>query len=1037
MIKKQYKTIFACILSGFFLMNSSLLVYAGESNTNEVQQSATKTVSGVVKDQNGEPLIGATITVKGTSKAVVTDIDGNFSISCSNSDVLAITYLGFTAQEIAVGNKTNMPIVLVEDSKVLDELIVIGYGTTTRKSVVGAVDQVKSKILEDRPAANMTQALQGASPSLVIQQTSMDPNNNNLNINIRGLSTMNNNAPLIVIDGLVSDDASLNKLNPNDIENVSILKDAGTAAIYGSRSSNGVILVTTKTGKKNQRPMVRLNGQIGAQDPKILFRPVTGYQNATLKNLSLTNTGQAPQYSPSQIQDLYAHQNEEYWYYDKILQTGLQQQYNVNVSGGSDNTTYMFSAGYFDQQSNYVGPDFGITRYNVRSNITSEYGRFKLTSILGYTRDDGRKSVDGNAIINSSRIPPYYWNKLQDENGRYLVNDLLTDQNPLAGLEKSGSELGNNDYINVNLALEVKIIDGLKLKGVLGADIFDYHRFIRRIKVPMYKEGAQDPIAYMNPTGGTEDYNENKRLMNYQLLADYQKTFNKDHNLSVLLGASNESYTFKSNELKYGATDPLGLSVDPLKVTGTSSLGRQKTSITSLFGRVGYNFKDRYYAELSFREDGSSIFAEDNRWGFFPSGTLGWRISEEKFMDSYREKVGDLKIRSSYGVLGNQRVPLYQTFTTYESFPNSYAFNNIPVVGSGYKYGNVDMKWETSHSFNVGVDANFLKGALTATLDYFHKTTKDILLDPEVPTVFGGGLQNYNMGEMKNQGWEINLNYHLDTKEFKHSFTANLGDSWNKVTKFTGFEEIIPTDEVSRLIRVGLPYSVYYGYKRDGYFTSMDEIASSALPVGIAASDLRPGDAKYNDRNGDGVIDSKDRYVLGNAFPRYTFGFTYDVSWKNFDFSMFWQGVGKRDMMVRGELVEPFHSSYSYVIYQHQLDYWTPTNTDATWPRLAAIGSTSNRNNYGMGSTVNILDGKYARLKNIQIGYTLPKELVHKMGLGSVRAYINGQNLLTFSKNSWIDPESSEFNSNMSGGANSARNYPSLRYYGFGFDIEF
>lgn len=1037
MIKKQYKTIFTCILSGFLLLNSPINIYASENNLNEAQQSTTKTVSGTVKDQSGEPLTGATVVVKGTTKGVTADIDGNFSIACSDKDYLVVSYMGFISQEVLVGNKTNLNIVLSEDSKILDEIIVIGYGTTTRKSVVGAVDQVKSKILEDRPTSNMSQALQGASPSLVIQQKSMDPNDNSMNINIRGLSTMNNNAPLIVIDGLVSDDASLNKLNPNDIENVSVLKDAGTAAIYGSRSSNGVILITTKTGKKNQRPTVRLNGQVGAQDPKILFRPVTGYQNATLKNLSLTNTGQAPQYSPQQIQDLYAHQSEEYWYYDKIIKTALQQAYNVSVSGGNDNTTYIFSGGYFDQESNYKGPGYGITRYNLRSNITTEYGRFKLTSILGYTRDDSKKSVDGNAIVNSSRIPTYYWNRLQDDNGRYLVNDLLTDQNPLAGLKEAGSEKGNTDYINVNLGLEIKIIDGLKLKGVLGADIFDYHRFIRRKTIPMYMADSEDPIAYMNPNGGTEDYNENKRLMNYQLLADYQKTFNDKHNLSVLFGASNESYTFKSNEIKHQKTNDLGVSIDSEKITGSTSLGREKRSITSVLGRLSYNFMDRYYAEFSFREDGSSMFAKDNRWGFFPSGSLGWRISEEKFMDAYKSTVGDLKVRSSYGILGNQRVSSYQTVTTYDNYQNTYVFNDKPVVGAGFNYGNVDMKWETSHNFNIGFDASFLKGALSTTFDYFHKTTKDILLNPEIPTVFGGGLKNYNMGEMKNQGWEAVVSYRLDTKEFKHSFSANIGDSWNKVTKFIGNEQISTSDEISRLIRVGLPYNVYYGYKVDRYFTSMDEISSSPLPVGVSASDLRPGDVKYVDRNGDGVIDAKDRYVLGNAFPRYTFGFTYDLTWKSFDFSMFLQGVGKRNMMVRGELIEPYHSNYSYTIYQHQLDYWTPTNTSAEWPRLSAIGSTSNKNNYGMGSEVNLVDAKYLRLKNIQIGYTLPSSLTRKIGLEKVRTYINGQNLLTFSKNSWIDPESSEFNANMSGSANSARNYPTLRYYGFGFDIQF
>lgn len=1039
MIKRKYKKNFVSLIVSLFFIGIPCIINAQTGNTNEHQQSSDKiTVKGVVKDEAGEPLVGVSVVIKGTTSGTLTDIDGNFSISCGRNNVLQISYIGFLTQEITVGNSTNFNITLKEDSKILDEVIVIGYGTTTRKSAIGAVDQVKSKIIEERPVANVTQALQGASPSLTIQQRSMDPNDNTININIRGLSTMNNNSPLIVIDGLVSDDSSLNKLNPSDIENVSVLKDAGTAAIYGSRSANGVILVTTKSGKKNQRPVVRLGMQLGVQDPEILFRPVQGYQNAILKNLSLTNVGQSAMYSPAEIRDLYDHRSEESWNYDKIIQSAMQQSYNMSVSGGNENTTYMFSGGYFDQQSNFVG-NYGKQRYNLRSNLSTEVGRFKISSILSYTRDDGKKTVDSNAIINSSRIPSYYWTKMQADNGKYLVNSLLTDQNPLAGLKEGGYEKGNTDYVNANINLEVKIIDGLKLRGVVGADIYAYHRFIRKKQVNLYNdENNTTPDMIMNAERNTEDYNENKRLMNYQLLADYQKTFNDSHNLSLLFGATNESYTFKSNEVKFINTDPiLGIPTEAPKSGSTSLEGRRKESITSILGRASYNYMDRYYAELSFREDGSSKFAKANRWGFFPSMSLGWRISDEGFMDFYKDKIGDFKIRGSYGILGNQNIDPYQTLVTYSVYSNTYAFNNETVGGAGYKFGNEDLKWEKSKTFNIGADFTFLKGALSGTFDYFHKTTSDILLAPQTPTVFGTTLSAENIGEMKNHGWEVTLNYHLKTGEFTHDFMGNIGDTQNKVTKLVGGREIAQANEYFILKEVGLPFRSYYGYKTDGYFQTMEEIQTSALPSGISASDLRPGDVKYVDRNNDGVIDEKDRFVLGNGFPRYTFGFSYNLEWKGLDFGFFLQGVGKRDMMVRGELVEPFHSNYSYAIYKHQLDFWTPTNTDATYPRLAAIGSVSNQNNYGMGSEVNLFDGKYLRMKNIQVGYTIPKSLTNKLMLQKVRVYANAQNLFTLSKNSWIDPESSEFNSNMGGDANSARNYPSIRYFGFGLDIEF
>lgn len=1001
-----------------------------------------ETVTGRVTDENSEALPGVSVRLKGTTVATSTDVQGRFRITVSGQNpVLVFTFIGYGSKEIAVSGQSSVSVQLQPEQKALEEVVVVGYGTTTRKKLTAAVDQIGASQIEERPVANVTQALQGAAPSLNIQQRSMNPNDNTMNINIRGLSTMNSNAPLIVIDGLVSESGSLNKLNPSDIQSVSVLKDAGSAAIYGSRSANGVILVTTKRGVKNQRPVFRVGAQVGAQDPKVLFSPVAGYQNATLKNLALTNNGSAPEFTPEQIRDLYDHRDEEKWNYDQILRTALQQSYNASVSGGSENTTYLFSGAFYDQESNFVGDGYGISRFNLRSNIATEYGPFKFTSILAYARNNAKATTAANAIINSSRIPPYYYYNMQAENGKYLVNNALTDQNPLAELREGGYQTNDNDYININLSAEAKIIDGLKFKGVFGADIYSDHRYIRRKQVPLYSGAdAETPLVYVNATRITEDFNEKAYLLNYQLLLDYDKTFG-NHHVTGLFGATNESYTRRRNELKFRYTDPiLGTPTTGSEViiaeSYNSPSATTETSINSLLGRLGYSFADKYLTEFSFRYDGSSKFAKNNRWGFFPSVSAGWRMSEESFLESYRNHVGDLKLRGTYGVLGNQDIDPYQYLTIYKSVNNSYGFNNTSVAGAAFTYGNENLQWETTHTFDLGIDASFLHNALDVSFDYFYKRTKDILITPEIPSVFGTTLSKTNAGEMKNQGWELTVNYRLKTGAFNHSISGNIGDTWNRVLKFTGDEQISTSDNISKIIRVGLPFNAYYGYKMAGYFQSMEEIETSALPVGISASDLFPGDVKYVDRNGDGVIDSKDRFVLGNAFPRYTFGFTYDLSYKGFDFNMFWQGVGKRDMMVRGELVEPFHQNYSYVIYKHQLDFWTPVNTDATWPRLTAAGSASSQNNFQTGSDLYRFDGRYLRLKNIQLGYTIPAGLTRKVGVQRIRAYVNAQNLLTLSANSWIDPESSEFDSNMSGLANSARNYPTLKYFGFGFDIE-
>lgn len=1044
LIKKQKKGLLGKWLIYFFVSCSFILTSGNISAQRQSNEKVIK-VTGTVLDPAGESMIGVNISQKGTTNGTVTDANGKFSLSAPVGATLVINYLGFAPEEIIVRNEKALAITLKEDVQKLEEVVVVGYGTRQRKSITGSVDQVGSEVFESRPVTNAMQALQGASANLIIQQKNMNPNDNNMSINIRGVSTMGNNDPLIVIDGLISSTGTLNNLNPNDIENVSVLKDAGSAAIYGSRSANGVILVTTKKGTKSNKPTVQFNGMVGYEDPDILYQPVEGWQNAMYRNEANMNIGSAPSFTPEQIRDLYDHRGEEYWYLNEIMKKGLQQNYNLNVSGGSENTTYMVSAGYFNQESNFDG-SFGVERYNFRSNLTTEYGRFKLTSLMAYTRKNERTVAGGtgNIIINSSRIPSYYYYQFQKD-GKYLINDVVGDDNPLAKLKEGGYEKKDEDNFVGSLNLDFKIIDGLKATGLVGLDLTQHHRFRRDTKVPLYSSAdLTNPVLYMNSNTFTEDYDSKKHTLSTQFLLDFNRTFNSIHNVTGLLGVSNESYTFKASRIAWEYTDEdLGLPTTDESIQNkdnkNSNGDTDQTSITSLFGRFGYNYMDKYYGDVSFRYDGSSKFAKDSRWGFFPSFSAAWRLSEESFMESYKEKVGDLKLRTSYGVLGNQNVDNYSYQTVYQMYTNSYVFGNQTVPGTGYTYGNSLLTWEKSANFNIGVDATFLKGNLYVSLDYFDKKTWNILLSPEVSSVFGSSAAKENAGEMKNRGWEATINYKLNSGDFRHNFNLNISDSKNKVTDFGGKERIDQNDQLYKLIREGEALGSYFGYKTDGLFQSYDEIANSSLPVGAS---VQPGDVKYVDQNHDEVIDEKDRVVLGNAFPRYTFGFTYSVAYKGFDFNILLQGVGKRSMYVRGELIEPFHSNYSYCIYQHQLDFWTPTNPDAQWPRLVAPGSPSSSNNWSKaGTDLYLLDAAYLRVKNIQLGYTLPRQLTSKFGVQKLRVSVNAQNPLTFTKNSFIDPESSEFGNNMGGiggvGANSARNYPTLVYYGFGLDLEF
>ncbi|MCH5598934.1 SusC/RagA family TonB-linked outer membrane protein [Niabella ginsengisoli] len=1005
------------------------------------QQQSEITANGSVMNDKGEPLNGVSVSVKGTNKATSTNSDGVFSIKCNAGDTLLFSYVGFVDIEVAANAASPHNIIMQTDTKLMGEVVVIGYGTTTRKNVIGAIDQITSKAIENRPVANLTQALQGASPNLIIQQRSMNPNDNTLNINIRGIKTTTNNTPLVIIDGVISDVGNMNKLNPNDVANISVLKDAGSAAIYGSRSASGVILITTKQGAKNSKPKVRVGGSVGVQTPDILYQPLDGWQNATMLNVALANGGKTPAFTPAQIQDL-KDQGDAEWMMDYIFKDALQQSYDVSISGGSANTTYMVSGGYYDQKSNFIGPGYGIKRYNLRSKLTTEFKRLKVNVILGYARNDikGDEANGGFKIADASRTPKYYYNAPKTADGRYIISSIGV--NAAAPLELGGYNRHNNDWLNINTSFDFKITNDLKARALFGADITNNWRFIRRLEFPLYNSPEDtEPARFENTNRETENYALKGAFINAQFLLDYNKQLGK-HTIAALAGVSQEVLTNRGIDVKTSFTDPdLGIPISDgdeetiFNNSRTEVNGTLKRVIQSGFGRLNYNYDDRYYAEFTIRADGSSRFPANNRWGTFPSVSLGWRLSEESFLESYSQNIGDLKLRGSWGILGNQEIADFQYFTTYTVYTNAAGFNNNGVSGTGFQGASPDLRWEKVNTSNIGLDMTFLKNALSVNLDYFYQKTNDILRRLVVPSVYGTQPGDMNIGTMENRGWEATINYRLRTSAFNHAFSFNIGNTQNKVVDL-GFEEIITSDNIGYITRAGLPIGAYYGLKTDGFFQSYTDIENAAIPIGVTP---QPGDVKFVDRNDDGVIDDRDRYCLGDAFPHYTFGFTYNVDYKGFDLSMLIQGVGSRKQSLRGDIYVPFHHGAWYpVMFKHQLDTWTTTNTDARYPRLSDDASSSYSNNWGRGSDIFILDGKYLRLKNLQLGYTLPANLVERMGIGSIRAYVTAQNLFTLSNNSFIDPESSEFDNNMrSSGANSGRNYPTLKYYGFGINMEF
>ena len=999
------------------------------------------TVKGKVVDEKGIGLPGVSVQIKGTTVGAVTDGNGLYSLSVpdnlTNSN-LTFSYLGYVSQDVAIGGRTTINVQLKADANnSLDDVVVVGYGVQKRVSVTGAINTIDAKNIENKPVLNVYQALQGESPNLIIQQSSLNPGSN-VTVNIRGVGTLGDNTPLVVVDGIVG--GNLNTLNPNDIASVTVLKDAGSAAIYGSRAANGVILVTTKGGKLNQKTAVSYNGSYGIQDANVLVKKVPAWENAYYKNESLVNSGLSPAYTPDQIQQL-KDQGNGTWDIDHLLRTAPQQSHNFSIVGGGEKSSFYVSAGYQDQGSNFIGnggdgPDFGYQKYNLRLNQSNVIGKFKTNFILLYTKTRNKTNSvgDNNIFADANRVPlNYNW---QDENGNYLTNPVASQYNEYGVLEKGGYNQADNDEIFGAFNGQFSITNDLKLTGEFGGTLQNNGTFFRRTQVSFLPSGVYgDDRAVL-------DGNSKSQLFNTKLYLEYGKKI-AAHDFKVQLGASSENFSQRGFQLQKTLTDQLlgtpttGTLVDP--INSSNSLAINSNSLLSLFGRLNYAYQDKYLFEATARYDASSKFAKGNRGSFFPSMSAGWIITQESFMESLKNTVSNLKLRASYGVLGNQNVGNFQYQTTYFNYASAYGFNNVPVGGAGTLLSNRDLTWEKASTLNIGIDAGFFDNRLTASFDYFNKVTRDILQPrQDIPAIFGAATPDFNVAKVRSKGWEASLTYNLRGEKVTQSFSLNVADNQNKLLQLSGgaTEQIINQDVFQLLRRIGQPITQYYGYETNGFFQNQTDINNSPK---IAGNPVVPGDVKFKDLNNDGIIDANDKTVLGNPFPRYTFGFTYRLAVKGFDFQLFIQGVGKRETFLRGELVEPFHYGYGATVYEHMTDHWTPSNPDARYPIFANIGSPSNTNNWRTGSDLYKYDAAYARLKNVNIGYTLPQTVTKKFGIERFRVSLIGQNLFTLSKLKFIDPETSEFGNNVSlgSGSNSARSYPLPIFYGAGLDITF
>lgn len=989
MTKKFY---FLIIL---FLMAAVSVIYGQSIN-----------VSGTITGNDGEPIPGASIVLKGTNTGVISNWDGKYSINVPElKGTLVISFIGYQTREIAITGRV-LNAMLTEASEALDELVVVGYGTQKKVNLTGAVSSVSMKELEGKPVINIVEALQGTTPGLVIQQTNSQPGNRP-SINIRGQNTLNNNDPLVLIDGIVGD---IQNVNPSDIKSISILKDASSTAIYGSRASNGVMLIETKSGSSG-KTTVRYDYQYGVQQVTALPTPVDSWIYAELRNEALVNSGKAIAFTPDQIAQ-YRNGGTNVSWIDAIYKPlASQQSHNVSFSGGNDKTSMLFSVGYLDQNSLMEGPDYGLKRLNARLNMDHQVSKsLKISANVAYARNTIKDHAYWTDWIIEQvvRMPTIYPIK---EDGKYTYPS-GSNSNSLARLETGGYRQNANDDLSGVFNAELKIFEGLKLKGMIGGQLYNNRMHQNRNEIP----GSGDQENSLQ-----EDFGRTENISSNIMLA-YDKKIN-DHTLAAMLGYSYEGGTNNSFTTYRKVTSPDFDIMAGSQATNVTNQGwASDWSIYSQFMRLNYNFKEKYLFEFNIRNDMSSKFSKSKRSALFPSLSAAWRISEESFYDNFAEIIPSLKVRSSWGLVGNNRISDY-AYIPSVSITNGYVFNNNVVSTSNISAVNTDIRWETTRMFNVGTDIGLLDNSLNFTFDYFQNLTYDILIGLPVPTTFGGGNPIQNAGTVQNAGWEASVNYNFKTGKVQHSLSGNLSDSRNKVIDTKGKEWINGYD-INTIIREGYAINSYYAYRSDGYFQNEAEVLAGPYLEGVTP---KPGDIRYIDKDGDGVIKpDDDRFVLGNQFPRFGFGLNYSFNVKGFDFSMLWQGVGQRSVWLRGESVEAFHNNNEGPVFDYHIDRWTPNNPDASYPRLT-VGTESTNN--AAKSDFWIQNGAYARLKNLQIGYTIPTNLTKKIAIENVRVFVSGQNLLTLSKmgGGW-DPETT--------GSTGGRIYPVAKVMSIGLSVK-
>lgn len=1015
-------------------------------------------VSGIVKDNAGEPLIGVTVMVVGHEEVgTVTDVSGNFSLPEVASDAhLQFSYIGYQTQHLAAKNAMN--VILQEDSKTLAEVVVIGYGVQKKANLSGAVSTVATKQLEDRPVLNIGQALQGTVANLNVDISSGQAINTP-NFNIRGTTSLNGGEPLIVIDGIASDAGQLNRMNANDIDNISVLKDAASCAIYGARAAYGVILVTTKTGK-DERLSINYNNNFSFRQntrmPDIITDP---YEVAVMRNTmyypwgTIYNNEQLeyakkvsedPTMSPYYLtpDGTYQYFGETDWVGETYKKSSFAMNHSVDISGSTDKVDYYFSAGYTYEN--------GMIKYN-----TDVYNRYNLNSKLNF------KISKNWSISNSTTVTTYDYKAPSrlDKNLYWEINrvsplDVL--KNPDGTWTKMGaSTLGilaeGGDWKKYETMIRTQfgsrfdiIKDVLFIQGSLAYTTYKNREQYYYAPVP-YTDGPDRAPKYIQEVSSAVADNKDTKDIYIDVYATFNKTFNEKHAVTVMLGFNQDEYNYYNSDLR--RNDLISISVPSIgQATGDMSMGEGQgaKATRSGFGRVGYVYDDKYILEFNGRYDGTSVFPKNDRFVFSPSASAGWVISKEKFFDPIRSIVSFLKIRGSYGLLGNQDLkdnyyPYLATMGTGKMGPIIDGKQPVYIKSPGLVSGS--LTWEKVSTMNIGADVNFFDNRLALSGEFYIRRTKDMLTAGQtLPNVLGTGVPLQNAADLKTRGWELTINYKdqfkVGGKPMNVGVNFNIADSRAFITKFNNPEGLL-TDYY-----VGYEIGEQWGLTTLGFFTSAEDIKNHADQTAVTSypgmPPVAPGDLKFADLNNDKKVDKGawtlddhgDYTIIGNSSSRYTFGLSANADWNGFDLSAFFQGVGKKDYCPgAGDLYfwGVYAQPWTNITKGNYYDHWTEENPNAYFPRLKSYVAWSTE--AAEKQTRYKQNAAYIRMKNLTLGYTLPKSITQKLNIEHLRIFFSGDNLFVLSglyKYYKIDPE-----------LLSGQDYPLQRAYSIGINLSF